>query len=284
MGRWTRTDEAGTRATLTRAMELGLRWFDTAEVYGGGRSERVLGDVLARAGPLSPPAFVATKVWSENARGPQVRAALIGSLRRLGLPWVDLFLLHSPNPHVPVAETLTAMADLHHAGKVGSIGVSNFSVEELEEARTTAPEVPIVVNQVRYSLLAPEEGEAVLDYCRRNHILLEAYSPLTQGLLAGRHLDGNGPPMEIRRLDPAIFQHERLAPMLERARRLRDLSREAKVPLASVALHWLAVRGVAPVFGATRPEQVDEIVRAWTSPPPDDVLERADAIAGGQRA
>ena len=284
MGRWKRDDEAKTRRTIVRALELGLRWFDTAEVYGAGRSERLLGDVLSRSGAISPPSFVVTKVWDEHARAEQVRGAVLGSLQRLGLPRVDLLLLHGPNRHVPIAETLEAMRNLHQEGKIGSVGVSNFSVEELDAAVRASGDVPIVVNQVRYSMLAPGEGESVLDYCRQNRILIEAYSPLAQGMLAGRYLDGGKIPAEVRSMDPGVYQRGRVPRLVERARRFRALAQDSHVHLPSIALHWLAVRGVAPVFGATSPEQVEEVLRAWSTPPSDDVLERADAIAGGERA
>jgi aryl-alcohol dehydrogenase-like predicted oxidoreductase len=283
-GRWTQDDERRTRSTLARAIDLGIRWFDTAEVYGAGRSERVLGDALAQAGAMTPPPFVTTKAWWEHLRPSVIRAALLGSLQRLALPKVDLYLVHAPNPKVPVEETMGALADLAREGKVGSVGVSNFDVDELDAARSALGATPLAVNQVRYSLLTPEDGEAVLGYCRDHGILVEAYSPLAMGLLAGRHLDGTGPPLELRRQDSAAFGPARLPALLDRARELRKLAKQEKVPLPSIALHWLACRGVAPLFGASHPEQVDEIVRAWAIRPSDELLERADAVAGGRRA
>ncbi|MCI4344648.1 MAG: aldo/keto reductase [Thermoplasmata archaeon] len=283
-GRWGQEDERRTRATLGRAIELGIRWFDTAEVYGGGRSERILGDGLAHAGTLNPPAFVTTKVSWEHLRPGVLRAALFGSLQRLALPKVDLYLVHAPNAHVPIGETMGELAQLAKEGRVGSVGVSNFDVDELEAARSALGSVPLVVNQVRYSLLTPDDGEAVLGYCRDHSIVVEAYSPLAMGLLAGRYLDSEGPSPELRRQDPNIFGPERLPSLLERARGLRKLAKDEGVPLPSIALHWLACRGVAPIFGASRPEQVEEILHAWGVRPSDEVLERADTLAGGRRA
>ncbi|HZY69909.1 MAG TPA: aldo/keto reductase [Thermoplasmata archaeon] len=284
MGRWERSHEARTRATIARALALGVRWFDSAETYGAGRSERVLGDVLAEHSGLTPPPFVVTKAWWENLRAGQVRASLLGSLRRLGLSSVALYLVHAPNPRIPVAETMGALADLQHEGKVGAVGVSNFDVGELEEARAALGNVDLAVDQVKYSILAPDEGEEVLGYCRDHRIVVEAYSPLAQGLLAGRYLDDDGPPTEIRRHDPALFGRDRLPDVLRRARGLRDLARTLDVPLPSLALHWLACRGVAPVFGASTPEQVEAVVRAWATRPTDEALEQADAVAGSVRA
>src|SRR5271170_5808278 len=116
MGRWTREDETRTRAALDRAMDVGVRWVDTAEVYGTGRSERMLGDALVRHAPNVPP-FLTTKVSWEHLRPAQVRASLTGSLQRLGRTSVDVYLVHAPDPKVPIAETMEAMEHLWKEGK-----------------------------------------------------------------------------------------------------------------------------------------------------------------------
>ena len=284
IGRWGPADEARTKATVERAWALGLRWFDTAEVYGNGRSERVLGEVLLHASPAGPAPYIVTKVSWEHLRPSQVRAALINSLERLARRSVDLYLVHAPDPHVPLAETMGALEALVRDGKVGAIGVSNFSVEELEEAARHLTSTRIVVNQVHYNLLNREEGEAVREYCRAHDILIEAYTPLARGLLHGRYLDGGRIPSEVRRYAHRLFEPDRLEALLERGRALRRLAQEANVPLASIALHWLAERGAAPVAGMSRPEQVEENLRAWSVRPPARVLAEADRIARGERA
>jgi aryl-alcohol dehydrogenase-like predicted oxidoreductase len=284
LGRWGPEDEARTKATVARAWERGFRWFDTAEVYGNGRSERVLGEVLARTAGGPSEAFVVTKVSWEHLRPSQVRASLISSLERLARPSVDLYLVHAPDPHVPLSETMGALEALWKEGKVGGIGVSNFSVEELEEAARHLTEARIAVNQVEYNLFNREEGDALRDHCRRNGILIEAYTPLARGLLHGRYLDGKRVPPEVRRYAHRLFEADRLPEILARARSLRDLATEAGVPLASIALHWLERRGAAPVVGMSRPEQVDTNLDAWATRPAESVLARAEAIARGDRA
>ncbi len=283
-GRWRPEDEARTKATLGRAYERGVRWFDTAEVYGNGRSERLLGDVLARAAGGAPDAFVTTKVSWEHLRPTQVRASLINSLERLGRASVDEFLVHAPDPHVPLAETMPVLESLWKEGRAGVVGVSNFGLEELEEAAKHLAEARIAVNQVRYNLFDREDVEPVLDYCRKHRILIEAYSPLARGLLAGRYLDGEKVPVEIKRYAYRMFEPDRLPDILSRGRALAALAKEAKVPLSSIALHWLAEQGAAPVVGASRPEQVDANLAAWAVRPPARVLARAEAIARGDRA
>jgi aryl-alcohol dehydrogenase-like predicted oxidoreductase len=284
LGRWTKEDEARTRSSLDRALERNVPWLDTAEVYGTGRSERMLGDVLALRAEGAPRPFLTTKVSWEHLRAAQVRASIQGSLQRLGRSSVDVYLVHAPDPHVPIAETMGAMEELWKAGKIGAIGVSNFTVPQLEAAQAALKEAEIVVNQIRFNLLDRAEATPIARYCREHRIVLEAYTPLARGLLTGRYLGREKPSAEVRRYAHSMFEADRFAELQGTARKLRDLADEAKVPLPSIALHWLARQGVAPVFGASRPEQVDAVVEAWAIRPADAVLDRAEAIAGGRVA
>jgi aryl-alcohol dehydrogenase-like predicted oxidoreductase len=284
LGRWTAEDEARTKAAIGRAYERGIRWFDTAEVYGSGRSERVLGEVLHRTTTAGSDTYLVTKVSWEHLRPAQVRAALIGSMARLGRSAIDLYLVHAPDPRVPLKETMPALEALWKEGKVGAIGVSNFSEEQLEEAARHLADARIVVNQVRYNLFDRDEADPVRAYCSKNGILLEAYTPLARGVLSGRYLDRQRVPADVRKFANRLFEPERLPAILDRAREIRELARSAGVPLASVALHWLRRQGAAPVFGASRPEQVDEDLAAWAVRPADSVLAKADRIARGDRA
>jgi len=284
LGRWTTEDEARTKATIARAFELGFRWFDTAEVYGSGRSERLLGDVLARAAAGAPDAFVTTKVSWEHLRPAQVRASLINSLERLGRPTVDLYLVHAPDARVPLADTMGALEGLWKEGRIGALGVSNFGIEELEEAARHLSEARIAVNQVRYNLFDRDEADPIREYCAQHQILIEAYTPLARGVLAGRYLDGKRVPAEVKRFAHRLFEDDRLPDVLARARALKALADEEKVPLASLALHWLARNGAAPIVGASRPDQVEQNLAAWRVRPSDRVLARADALARGDRA
>jgi aryl-alcohol dehydrogenase-like predicted oxidoreductase len=280
MGRWTHEDEIQTRATIERAMARGVPWFDTAEVYGGGRSERLLGDVLARSPPAQPP-FLTTKVSWEHLRAAQVRASLTQSLARLGRKRVDVYLVHAPDPSVPLAETMEALATLVREGRVGGVGVSNFSVEQMTEAQRALGDLPLLVNQVKYNLLAPEEGEAVRAYCATHRVVLEAYSPLARGLLVGRYLDGTSPPSIVRRIARDLFDVDRFPELVARARAVRAIAQRADLPLASLALHWLRHRGAVPVFGASRPDQVDEVLAAFGHRPPASALAEVDALVQG---
>lgn len=277
LGRWRPEDEARTKATIGHALERGIRWFDTAEVYGAGRSERILGDVLYRAGPASAGALVVTKLSWEHLRPAQVRPALMGSLQRLGRESVDLYLVHSPDPRVPIADTMSALEALWKEKKIGAIGVSNFSVAQLTEARAALRDTDIVVNQVLYNMFEPDDGDEVLPYCRKEGIAVEAYTPLARGLLAGRYLSGPAPVGPAR----SSGLRDRMPEVQAKARELHELALDAEVPMASLALHWLADRGAAPLFGASHPDQVDGVLTAWAARPTAAVLARADAIARG---
>lgn len=281
LGRWDHEQESQARATLERALERAVPWVDTAEVYGAGRSERMIGDALARRGPGAARPFVTTKVSWEHLRTAQVRASLIGSRQRLGLSKIDLYLVHAPDPHVPIAETMAAMAALWKDGAIGGIGVSNFSIEELEAAQAALSEPRILVNQIRFNLFEREDAEPILDYCRSHQIVVEAYTPTSRGLLAGRFLKGSGPPKGDVRHGRGLFASDRFPEYQQRARRLSELAEDAGVPLAAIALRWLAGQGAAPVFGASSPAQIDAMMEAWAARPDAVTLERADRIARG---
>ena len=278
LGRWTHDDEVATKATLAHALERGIRWFDTAEVYGSGRSERILGDVLLHTPAPPEPVFLTTKVSWEHLRPRQVRPALLGSLQRLGRNQVELYLVHAPDPRVPLSETMPALEELWKERRIGEIGVSNFSVDQMAEARAALKETDLVVNQVRYNLFDRREASPILDYCRENGILIEAYTPLARGVLTGRYLDGSSVAPDVRRLGRDLFEGDRFPDIVRRAKELRALAAKEGVPMASLALHWLARQEVAPLFGASRPAQVDEILAAWAQRPSDAALDRAEEI------
>ncbi|MHB1434986.1 MAG: aldo/keto reductase [Thermoplasmata archaeon] len=284
LGRWTREDEARTREVLEAAVTGGVRWFDTAEVYGNGRSERLLGETLERTPTLAREGFIVTKVSWEHLRPHQVGAALTQSLERLGRTSVDLYLIHAPDPKTPLRDTLAALEELWKSDRVGAIGVSNFSLEELTQAVDRLPEAKIAVNQVRFNLFDRGDAEPIRGFCREHRILIEAYTPLARGLLTGRYLDGRKAPPEVRRFAQRFFDGDRWSDYVARARKLKELADRADVPMAALALHWLRSQGAAPVFGASRPTQVTENLAAWRSRPDASLLAEADAIARGERA
>jgi aryl-alcohol dehydrogenase-like predicted oxidoreductase len=281
MGRWSPAEEDRTRSALARAMERGIGWFDTAEVYGSGRSERMLGDTLVHLGTAADRLLIVSKVSWEHLRASQLKAALTATLHRLGRRSIPLYLVHAPDPRVPIAETMATLEGFWKEGKIGAIGVSNFGLDQLQAAEAALSEAKIAVDQVRFNLFEREDGEEVLDHCRERGIVVEAYTPLLRGLLAGRFLDSGHVPAEIRRFSQAMPDERAVSGILARAKAIRDLAGEAGVPMPSIALHWLRRRGAAVLFGASQPEQVDQVLEAWAAIPSDHVLDEADRIARG---
>ncbi len=282
LGRWEPDEERKTRAVAEHAAERGVPWFDTAEVYGAGRSERLLGDLLARWPEGRPRPFISTKLSWEHLRSAQVRASLIGSRRRLGVEAIDLYLVHAPDPRVPIRETMGALEALQKEGFVRALGVSNFSLEQLEAAEAALGEAEIVAHQVQFNLLEREEADPILDHCRRHRIVVEAYSPVARGLLAGRFLTGRGPSGPDRRRGHGVFAPEKFPEYRARARRIAELAEASGVPVLSLALHGLAREGAAPVFVASEPTQVDAALAAWAVRPSGKLLDRAVRLGRGE--
>lgn len=157
------------------ALELGYRHIDTAEMY---QNETEIGRALTQSYVKREDLFLTTKVWSTHLRRPDLLTACEGSLRRLGLDYVDLLLVHWPNPSVPIEETMQAMDELKHSGKARQIGVSNFSVPELQKAQQSCRS-HIFSNQVEYH---PFHGQdEIVQHCQDNDLVLTAYTPLAKG-------------------------------------------------------------------------------------------------------
>jgi diketogulonate reductase-like aldo/keto reductase len=169
------------------AVEVGMNFIDTAEMYGAGHSEELVGEAIKG---IREKVFIATKVLPTNFRYEDVIKACERSLRRLKTSYIDLYQLHWPNPSIPIKETMRAMEKLVNEGKIRYIGISNFSVEETIEAMNALSKYEIVSNQVEYSLLVRDIEKDLLDFCRKNKITVIAYSPLARGdLLKGKYYE-----------------------------------------------------------------------------------------------
>jgi diketogulonate reductase-like aldo/keto reductase len=174
-------DEAEIRA-IRRGIELGMTHIDTAEYYGAGHCEELVGAAIEPYERRD--LFVTTKVWRNHLRHDDLIASMEGSLRRLGLEYVDLYLVHWPNPEVPLGETMGALEHCAHEGFTRFIGVSNFPSALLAEAQSHLREHRFVADQVEYSLEEQEPASGLLPFCRRNEVTLIAYTPLAKGRLA----------------------------------------------------------------------------------------------------
>jgi diketogulonate reductase-like aldo/keto reductase len=161
------------------AVELGMNHIDTAEMYAAGHAEELVGEAVKQFS--RDEVFIATKVWPSNLRYEDVIRSCRRSLERLQLKYVDLYMVHWPNPRIPLQETMKAMEKLVKDGLIRYIGVSNFDVELLEEVMNALKREEIVANQVEYSLEAREVERELIPFCERNGITVTAYTPLGKG-------------------------------------------------------------------------------------------------------
>jgi aryl-alcohol dehydrogenase-like predicted oxidoreductase len=274
-----RLDLAGTRAVVDAALDAGVTFFDTAEVYGnGGGSERFLGEMLEGR---RDQVVLATKFgWGSEAgdgSAATVRTAIDGSLERLRTDYVDLYYLHKPDLATPIAETLGALDELVRAGKVRAIGCSNFSAERLAEADGVARDLGtarFTVLQNHYSLLERRDDADVLPLCRELGVSYIPYFPLASGLLTGKYRRGEPAPDGTRLAGRAI-EDERF----DRIEALAAFAKERGHTLHELAISALAsTPGMGSVIaGATKPEQVRANAAAaasWRLP-----REELDALA-----
>ena len=249
-----RLDLEGTRAVVEAALAGGITFFDTADIYGGGNSERFLGEILKGR---RDKVVLATKFgMGEDGRGSRdyVRRAIAASLERLASDYVDLYYYHQPDGETPIGETISAMLELADEGTVRAIGVSNFSVEQLDEAVEAGP---VAALQNRYSLLERAAEEDVLPRCRELGVSFIPYFPLSSGLLTGKYRRGQAPPpgsrLESRRdaLSDEAF---------DRVERLEEFASGRGRTLLELAIAGLASQPavVSVIAGATSPEQVRE--------------------------
>jgi aryl-alcohol dehydrogenase-like predicted oxidoreductase len=252
-----RIDYDATREVVEAALDAGITFFDTAEVYGnGGGSERFLGEILEGRREY---VVIATKFgWGQDSgdgSAEKVREAIEGSLERLRTDYVDLYYLHKPDPSTPIAETLGALDELVRDGRVRAIGCSNFSAARLEEAERVARETGtarFTVLQNHYSLLQRDDDADVLPLCRELGVSYVPYFPLASGLLTGKYARGEPAP-EGTRLHGREIEDERL----ERVERLAAFAGERGHSVHELAMSALAsTLGIGSIIaGATRAEQ-----------------------------
>ena len=256
---------------IDKAYELGINFFDTANVYANGESERVVGKALAKYARES---FVlATKVFFPMGPGPNDRGLSRKhifeqchlSLKRLGVDYIDLYQCHRWDPAVPLIETLTTLNDLAQQGKILYAGVSEWSGEQITRAVDLSRERflhPIVSNQPYYNMIGRNIEKEVIPVCEREGIGQVVFSPLAQGVLTGKYKPGQKPAEGTRASDPRqnTFMGGSLSnDVLEKVQLLIPIAQELKMSMSQLALAWiLRQNNVASVIiGASKPSQVD---------------------------
>ena len=285
-----RLEQDGTTAVVQAALDHGITFFDTADIYGGTNSEVQLGSAL---GARRDEAIIATKFGmpiDDDRRGAApsyVQRACEDSLRRLGIEVIDLYQLHAPDPEVPIADTLGALDDLVEAGKVRAIGCSNFTPDQLHAAADAAGDGARFVSlQNQYSLLWREPEPATLEACAQLGMGLLPYYPLGNGLLTGKYRKGEPLPEGTRlqlmaALAPQRSEHWLSDSILDQVEQIRAISEASGIAMVDLAFGWLLSRPVVSsvIAGASNPDQVATNAAAGAVPLPLDVIASLDAIA-----
>ncbi len=269
---WGGTDEAESIATIRAAVEHGIDVIDTAPAYGFGRSEEIVGKAIAES-DLRSRVLIATKTGLEWAGGKVFRNASRArilqeaedSLRRLRTDHIDIYQVHWPDPLVPIEESAEAMRTLFEQGKIRAIGVSNFSVGQMDRFRRVAP---LHVLQSPYNLFERGIEADILPYCRKNKIATLGYGALCRGLLSGRmRPDSKFEGDDLRRTDPK-FQPPRFAQYLAAVEGLDRLAqRRFGKRVIHLAIRWMLDQGISTaLWGARRPDQLQPVdeVSGWS--------------------
>ena len=267
-----RCDQAQTRAVVAKALDLGVTLFDTADVYGGGGvSEEYLGKALENR---RADVIVATKFGMPMGEGLKrggsrrwVMQAAENSLRRLGTDYIDLYQIHFPDAQTPIEETLRALDDLVRQGKVRYLGCSNFAGWQVVEAAWTARSAslsPFISAQNFYNLLERNVEKELVPACNAYGLGVLPYFPLASGLLTGKYRRGEAAP-EGTRLSAARFGKAALTDKnFDKVEKLTAFAADAGHSLLDLAIGWLASQShvSSVIAGATKPEQVEQNVRA----------------------
>jgi aryl-alcohol dehydrogenase-like predicted oxidoreductase len=270
-------DEESTRA-IRAALDAGINTFDTAEYYGHGHSEKIIGEALA---PVRDQVILATKVFTNHLKRKQVLNACHKSLKNLKTDVIDLYQIHWPagsfgSKKVPIGETMGALNELKDQGKIRAIGVSNFSRAQLEEASQYGAVESL---QPPYSLFWRQVERDAMPYCVEKGVTVMAYSPMAQGILTGKFGPDHTFEEGDHRADHRLFQPENYSRVQEALARLRPMAEKKGITLGQLALAWvMAQPNTCAIAGARNEEQIRQsAAAAEVSLSPGD-LEELDAI------
>ena len=251
-------DDAESTATIEAAIDAGITMIDTAEGYGGGHSEEIIGKALkGRRDKM----MIATKVWKASLTADGIETALNDSLKRLQTDYIDLYQIHWPNDEIPIEETMTKLAECQKDGRIRWIGVSNFSAQQMADAMKVARFESL---QPPYNLYWRYVEKEDNPYCVENDISIIPYSPMAQGLLTGKFtIDHEFSDDDIRKKG-FLFQGETFKIACEGVEKMRVMAGELGCTMPQLTLAWLLAQpGVtAPIVGARRPSQLEGLLDA----------------------
>jgi aryl-alcohol dehydrogenase-like predicted oxidoreductase len=279
------------------AVDCGITLFDTANQYGAGEAERVLGEAL-KSFPRDR-YLIATKLYFPVGDEPdhglsaaQIQKQLERSLTRLGVDVIDLYQCHRYDKETPLEETMAALDRAVKSGKVRAIGFSEWTAEQIDAAAKTAGDeelVPFCSSQPQYSMLWRKPERQVFEACARRGISNLAFSPLAHGVLTGKYKAGEAPPPgsraaseEMNKFMESAGRHYRSDYLLAAVEELKPIAAELGLTMAQMALAWVLRRPevASAIIGASRPEQVEDNVRAVGVELPDEALTRIDEAVG----
>ena len=288
-------EAAAATKTVQAAFDAGITTFDTADVYAGTKAEKILGDALK--GIRRDGLEIFTKVYwpigpGVNDRGlsrKHIRDACDGSLKRLGIDYIDLYQMHRFDYETPLEETLRAFEDLVRRGKVLYIGVSEWTAEQIKAALKIAQQMNfdrIVSSQPQYSMLWRVIEKDVVPLCEKEGISQIVWSPMAQGVLTGKYLPGQKPPAGSRAADPGVGQNiEKFMnnEILSAVQNLKPIAQDLGLTMGQLSIAWvLQNKNVASaIVGASRPEQIIENVKAADVVLDGSVMKKIDEILSG---
>jgi len=284
-------------ACIHAALDHGITLFDTANMYGAGETERVLGEALRDSGRSRDQYLIATKLFNPVPPEPDkgLSAAQVGkqldrSLERLGVDYIDLYQCHRYDKETPLEETLEALDRAVKSGKVRSIGLSEWPVEKIHAAaKLTATHgwTPMTSSQPQYSMLVRKPEAEVFAACREHGLGNIVFSPLAQGVLTGKYKPGQPPPADSRAANPDMnFTMETLGRrfrsdfLLAAVEQLKPIAADLGLTMTQMALAWVLRRPEvsSAIVGASRPEQVEANAAGSGVVLPTEALDRIDAI------
>jgi aryl-alcohol dehydrogenase-like predicted oxidoreductase len=280
---------------IDRAYEIGINFFDTANVYMRGAAEEIVGRALRDFERDSY--FLATKVYFPMGEGPNDRGLsrkhiteqFHASLKRLGVDYIDLYQCHRYDENTPLEETLRTLDDLVRQGKVLYIGISEWTDDQISDALRIAGEMNLdrfVSNQPRYNMIQRRIEGRVIPLCEREGVGQVVFSPLAQGVLTGKYRFGDAPEEGTRAADPEsnrFMQQLMNEEVLSAVDRLRSVASETGLSMPQLALAWVLRQDnvSSAIIGASRPEQVDDNAAASGVRLPADVVSEIDGILDG---
>ena len=277
---WGYQDEKDSIETIKVALDCGINFFDTAEAYGDGYSEELLGKLLS---PLKDKVVIASK--TVKAKYKEVISACENSLKRLKREWIDIYYIHWPNREIPFEETVRAMEKLEKEGKIKMMAVSNFGVKDLSEILKL---YPVKLNQLAYSLLFRAIEYEILPFCIENKISIACYSPLMEGLLTGKFKspeevpDGRARTRHFSKNRPLSKHQEEGAEQetFKTIEGIRKISEETGISMVQISLSYLLhKKGVeVVVVGARKKKQVEENAKSSEITLSPEIIEKLDRI------